>query len=62
VTEEVFRMPEVLQVTKLCRATIYNHVKAGLFPKPIKLNGRASGWLKSEVMSWIEARKAERDA
>lgn len=59
--DEILRMPEVLRITKLCRATIYNYVNAGTFPKPVKLGARASGWLKSEVTAWLEARKAERD-
>lgn len=31
------------------------------FPRPIKC-GRSNSWLLSEVLSWIDARIAERDA
>lgn len=41
-------------------ATIYAEIKAGRFPKPVKL-GRSSRWPESEISAWIEARKRERD-
>jgi prophage regulatory protein len=34
--------------------------KAGTFPKRIKLGPNRVGWSLSEVLDWIEARKAER--
>lgn len=40
-------------------ATIYAEIKAGRFPKPVKL-GRSSRWPESEIAAWIEARKRER--
>jgi prophage regulatory protein len=38
-------------------------VKAGKFPKPIKLsdNGRAIGWLESDLIEWQASRVAARD-
>ena len=34
---------------------IYQLIKDGIFPKPIKL-GRSSRWLQSEVEAWLQAR------
>ena len=33
-----------------------------MFPKPIRLWRKAVGWIESDVIAWIEARTAERDA
>jgi predicted DNA-binding transcriptional regulator AlpA len=33
----------------------------GTFPKPIKLEGKAVGWLEPEIIAWQKKRKAERD-
>lgn len=44
--------------------TLWRRVRAGTFPKPIKLSGGkygAVGWIESEVTAWIEARIAARD-
>ena len=52
VSERIVRLPEVVAMVGLCRGSIYNKIKAGEFPKQIKL-GRLSGWLESEVQGWI---------
>ena len=36
-------------------------IAEGRFPRPTKL-GRISAWSENEVLAWIEARKAERNA
>jgi prophage regulatory protein len=41
-------------------STIYAEIKAGRFPKPVKL-GRSSRWVESEIDAFIEARMHERD-
>ena len=36
-------------------------IAAGTFPKPVKLSSRRVGWLESEIITWQQARIAERD-
>ena len=43
------------------RATIYEMVSKGTFPKQVRLSPRAVGWIKSEILKWQQARIAERD-
>lgn len=50
--EKIIRLPEVVKMVGLSRATIYSKVKEGSFPAQIKL-GRLSGWVESEVQDWI---------
>lgn len=59
--ERFLRLPELKRVVGLCGAQIYTLIQRGSFPKPAKI-GRASAWPESEVLAWIEARKAERNA
>ena len=51
-----------LQIVKgrsgLGRSTLYEHVKQGLWPKPVKLSARAVGWPDDEVDALISARIA----
>jgi prophage regulatory protein len=50
----VLKLPEVLRRTGLSRSRLYELSAAGSFPSQIKLGGpRASGWIESEVHSWI---------
>ncbi len=60
--QKVLRLPAVLEASGKCKAAIYADIRAGTFPKPIRLDSRSSGWLESEIEAWQEARKAERDA
>lgn len=58
----LLRMPQVLYRVGLKKTVIYERIKAGSFPKPIKL-GSASAWPEHEVEAWIaqqveEQRKA----
>jgi len=63
--ERLMPMPEVNRTTRMSRAEVYRRMKRPLseggFPQPVKL-GRASAWPESEVLAWVEARKAERNA
>ncbi|NLC61095.1 MAG: AlpA family transcriptional regulator [Gammaproteobacteria bacterium] len=52
------RLPEVVRITGLSKATIYRQVKAGEFPGQRKIGARASAWLSSEVDAWMAARLA----
>lgn len=49
----ILRLPEVTQKIGLCKATIYNRVAAGVFPKQVRLGGRSVGWLESDLDEWI---------
>lgn len=58
----VLRLPRVLEITGLSRASVYRLEKAGAFPKHVSLTQRASGWLESEVLAWLDERLARRDS
>lgn len=52
----ILRRRQVENRVGLTRSPLYARIKAGTFPKPVQLgNGRAVGWLESEVNDWITA-------
>ncbi len=63
-TLTILRRRQVEKRVGLTRSPLYARIKAGTFPKPVQLgNGRAVGWVESEVNDWIaeqiqNARKA----
>ncbi len=41
------------------RSTIWRWVRAGIFPRPLRVGPNSIGWLESEIEDWLEARKAD---
>jgi prophage regulatory protein len=52
------RLPDVEHRTALRHSQIHYLEVRGKFPKRIKISERASGWLESEIDSWIAERIA----
>ena len=55
---QILRLTDVLTLTGLGRSTIYSHIAAELWPKPVSLGARAVGWPALEVDALISARIA----
>ena len=58
----IMRLPQVIKITGLSRSSIYALAADGLFPKQIKLSERSSGWVESEIETWLEDRIKAREA
>jgi prophage regulatory protein len=56
--ERLLRLPAVEERTGLRKSSIYDAVKRGDFPAPIKLSRRAVCWPASAIDAWIKARIA----
>jgi predicted DNA-binding transcriptional regulator AlpA len=51
---------DVRALTELANTSLYERIRDGSFPKPLKI-GRSSRWLLSEVEAWVRRLTAERD-
>lgn len=47
--ETYLRLKQVLEIIPVSRSTWYRGVKAGTYPKSVKLSRRAVGWKSSEI-------------
>jgi prophage regulatory protein len=56
IAERLIRRPEVEARTGLSRSTIYDWMKRGEFPQPVKLGARLVAWRESDVTEWLESR------
>jgi len=52
---EIIKIYEVQKITTFSRSTIYRLSSKGKFPKPIKLSERSSGWIKQEVLDYLDS-------
>ena len=56
----ILRLTEVIDRVGLCRASIYQYMATGLFPKQIILGLRSVGWIEHEIDAWLASRAAAR--
>jgi prophage regulatory protein len=54
--EKLLRLPAVMAIVGLQKSSIYEGVKRGTFPAPVKLSRRAVCWPESHIASWVSAR------
>jgi prophage regulatory protein len=52
----IIRIRDVIALTGLSRSAIYAAIKAGTFPRQVKLSSRSSGWVRGEVVGWVKER------
>lgn len=57
VDDDIIRMKQLVKKVGLCKATLYNMVKKGEFPRQLRIGQRATGWRRSEVLAWMEQRE-----
>ena len=56
--DAILKLPEVTRITGIGRSNLYEMVKEGRFPKPVKLSVRSVGWRQSDVNAWLSSLKA----
>jgi len=49
---QFIRLKEVMAICGRSRSSIYEAIKKGNFPKPVKLQGRSSAWIRCEIEQW----------
>ena len=54
IKERFLRIPEIVQRTGMSKATVYNRINQGLFPKQIPIGANLVVWLESDVQKWMQ--------
>jgi prophage regulatory protein len=49
----ILRLPDVISRVGLKRASIYQYITRGAFPRPVSLGARAVGWIEHEIDAWL---------
>ena len=57
----LIRLPEVLQLTGISRATIYRWIGMGTFPPPVNPgDSRMIAWKSDVIEAWVESRETQK--
>ena len=54
------RMPAVIEATGKARQTIYDNMKAGTFPKAVRIGPMSIAWDAAEIAVWQKKVRDER--
>ena len=54
--DRFLRIAEVMKLVGAGRSFIYERIRRGEFPRPIRLGHRTAVWRESAVRAWMEAR------
>ena len=52
----------VVERTSLSKTRIYERIRKGTFPRPVRVGARRRAWVDCEIDDWIDRCVAERDA
>jgi prophage regulatory protein len=55
--DRILRLPEVEAVVGLRRSWLYEAIKVGDFPAPVRLTRRAVGWRSRDIKAWLDQRE-----
>jgi predicted DNA-binding transcriptional regulator AlpA len=56
---ELITIAELAKLLRRCRTSIRADVKAGRLPAPIALGPRHRGWLRHDVLDFLEANRSK---
>jgi prophage regulatory protein len=48
------RLPQVLARVAISRSTLWRRVRAGSFPRPLKLSARVTVWRSEDIDGWMQ--------
>jgi prophage regulatory protein len=52
-SDRIIRLRTVLDRTGLSRSTLYRKIRAGIFPRQVKISINGAGWRETAVNRWI---------
>lgn len=59
--DKLLRLPTVTEIVALKRSAIYQKVRDGEFPAPVRLgSGRSVAWRASQIKAWVDSRESAR--
>ncbi|MBF0294530.1 MAG: AlpA family phage regulatory protein [Magnetococcales bacterium] len=58
----LIRRPTVEKMTGLSRSSIYDMMRGGTFPQPVRLSLRTVAWRTTDISEWISSRPLRQPA
>ena len=56
---QFYRVNDLTKILSVSRASIYNWLNKGTFPKPIKISDSVNVWRASDIQKWVKDKEGE---
>ena len=56
---QFYRVNDLTKILSVSRASIYNWLNKGTFPKPIKISNSVNVWRASDIQNWVNDKEGE---
>lgn len=56
----VLKLAELQAYIRIGKTKIYELIAEGSFPKPLKIGGKSSRWLRPEIDQWLDKKAKDR--
>ena len=56
---QFYRVNDLTKILSVSRASIYNWLNKGTFPKPIKISDSVNVWRGSDIQKWVKDKEGE---
>ena len=56
---QFYRVNDLTKILSVSRASIYNWLNKGTFPKPIKISDNVNVWRASDIQKWVKDKEGE---
>lgn len=53
--ERMLRLKQVLELVPVSKSTIWDWVKKGMFPQPIRLGSKTTCWKMSDIQQYLQS-------
>ena len=54
--DRLLKRHEVERLTALSRSTLYQAMRDGAFPRPVRVGKRAVAWRLADIKAWLDTR------
>jgi len=56
----IIRPKQLAPILGVSEPTMYRWIQSGHLPRPRRIGPNVTGWIKSEILDWLESRPVER--
>lgn len=58
-TARLLRIRQVLELVPVARSCLYNWIREGRFPPPLRIGPKTSAWRETDIRAWLDSQSSK---